>query len=70
MAKQTRKQRQSRKQKQQQQQGGARRKTQRKASSWAKAVGAMYRKMKQQNKSVTLADAMRAASRERQQGKL
>jgi hypothetical protein len=65
--KQSRKQRQSRKQ--QQQQGGARSKT-RKVGSWAKAVGAMYRKMKQQNKAVTLGMAMKAASLARKQGKL
>jgi hypothetical protein len=59
---------QSRKQKSQE--GGARRKTHRKAGSWAKAVGEMYRNMKKENASVTLADAMKAASKARAAGKL
>jgi hypothetical protein len=62
-------QKQSRKQKAQKQQGGAR-KTHRKASSWAKAVGEMYRKMKKANPAVTLGDAMKAASKQRAAGKL
>lgn len=70
---QSRRQKQSRKQKSQQQQGGARRKTRkvgRKASSWAQAVGKMYRQMKEKDAGVTLADAMQAASKARAAGKL
>ena len=65
----TRRQKQSRKQKTRKQEGGAR-KVGRKAGSWAKAVGEMYRKMKKANPDTKLGDAMKAASKMRAAGKL
>jgi hypothetical protein len=60
---------QSRKQKAQKQQGGAR-KTHRKASNWAAAVGKIFREMKAKNPSTKLGDAMKEASKRRKAGQL
>lgn len=53
----------------QKQRGGKRRAT-RKASSWAKAVTSVYKKMKRENPEASLKDAMQRASQLRRQGKL